>query len=75
MDNCTKFIFKNVNHTHRHNHVYSHADDMEIITGVEVGFCGLVIVGFTIWIISKKFKQRRNEGRGPVQCGLGYITD
>ena len=75
MDNCTKLIFKNANHTHTHHHVYSHASDMNIIKGVGVAFCGLAIVAFTIWLIWKKIKERRNEHRGPVQFRLGYITD
>ena len=75
MDNCTKFIFKNANQIHTHHHVYSHASDMRIITGVGVVLCGLVIVAFNMDNFEKKIKQTRNEHRGPAQFGLGYITD
>ena len=75
MDNCTKLIFKNVSHTHTHYSDYSHVTHMKIITGVGVGFCGLVIVGFLMWIIFKTIQCRRNVHRGPVQFGLGFLTD
>ena len=45
MDNCTKFIFKNVNHTHTHYRHYSHDIEMKIIMGwggfLWGGHCGI----------------------------------
>ena len=59
MDNCTKLIFKNVSHSHRQYSDYSHVTDMKIITGVGVGFYGLVIVAFMIWIFFTKNKTEK----------------
>ena len=71
MDNCTKLIFKNVNHTNTHHHVYSHASGMKIITGVGVGFCGLAIVAFTIWII---WERNKEEMSIEAQSSLDWVT-
>ena len=73
MENCTKFVFKAVNQTH--THFYSHAKDMKIITGIGVGCCVLAVIAFTIWVIWKKIKNRREAQQGPVQFGLGYLND
>ena len=75
MDNCTKFISKSVNHTHTHYMHYSYDIEMKIITGVGVGFCGVAIVAFVIWIIWRKIGKRRNVHRGPVQFGMGFLAD
>ena len=75
MDNCTRFVIEQVNHTHEHYHQYSHDVTMNVITGIGVAACVVVTVFFLGWVVVRKIKERRERQHGPVQFGLSLVSD